>query len=70
MFLLTNMPYLIYALITQCLFVFLFETGVWFMHCHFERHTTWGMSSVVIVKNGDTNETSMRPPPSYMPPCS
>ncbi|XP_022773464.1 laccase-14-like [Durio zibethinus] len=44
--------------------------GVWFMHCHFERHTTWGMATAVIVKNGDTNETSMRPPPSYMPPCS
>ncbi|XP_022735123.1 laccase-14-like [Durio zibethinus] len=44
--------------------------GVWFMHCHFERHTTWGMSTVVIVKDGGTNETSMRPPPSYMPPCS
>ncbi|XVF63225.1 hypothetical protein PTKIN_Ptkin09bG0070800 [Pterospermum kingtungense] len=44
--------------------------GVWFMHCHFERHTTWGMSTTVIVKNGSTNETSMRPPPSYMPSCS
>ncbi|KAJ8752224.1 hypothetical protein K2173_003832 [Erythroxylum novogranatense] len=44
--------------------------GVWFMHCHLERHTTWGMSSVVIVKNGGTKKTSMRPPPSYMPPCS
>ncbi|EOY17440.1 Laccase 14, putative isoform 3 [Theobroma cacao] len=44
--------------------------GVWFMHCHFERHTTWGMSTTVIVKNGATNATSMRPPPSYMPPCS
>ncbi|XP_022762436.1 laccase-14-like [Durio zibethinus] len=44
--------------------------GVWFMHCHFERHTTWGMSTVVIVKDGRTKKTSMRPPPSYMPPCS
>ncbi|XP_021300082.1 laccase-14-like [Herrania umbratica] len=44
--------------------------GVWFMHCHFERHTIWGMSTAVIVKNGATNETSMRPPPSFMPPCS
>ncbi|OMP09301.1 Multicopper oxidase, type 1 [Corchorus olitorius] len=44
--------------------------GVWFMHCHFERHTIWGMSTVIIVKNGDTNETSIRPPPSCMPPCS
>ncbi|XVE55071.1 hypothetical protein DITRI_Ditri03aG0131600 [Diplodiscus trichospermus] len=44
--------------------------GVWFMHCHFERHTSWGMSTAVIVKDGGTNETSMRPPPSYMPSCS
>ncbi|KAF8038694.1 hypothetical protein BT93_B1286 [Corymbia citriodora subsp. variegata] len=43
--------------------------GVWYWHCHFDRHMTWGMSTAFIVKNGDTEETSMRPPPSYMPPC-
>ncbi|KAF3787333.1 L-ascorbate oxidase [Nymphaea thermarum] len=44
--------------------------GVWLLHCHFERHFTWGMATVFIVKNGPTNETSMLPPPSYMPKCS
>ncbi|XP_018813536.1 laccase-14-like [Juglans regia] len=44
--------------------------GVWFMHCHLERHASWGMNTVLIVKNGGTNATSIRPPPKYMPPCS
>ncbi|KAJ9146045.1 hypothetical protein P3X46_028360 [Hevea brasiliensis] len=44
--------------------------GVWFMHCHLERHASWGMDTVLIVKNGGTEATSIRPPPSYMPPCS
>ncbi|XP_031475696.1 laccase-14-like isoform X1 [Nymphaea colorata] len=44
--------------------------GVWLLHCHFERHFTWGMATVFIVKNGPTNETSMLPPPPYMPKCS
>ncbi|KAK9271336.1 hypothetical protein L1049_026926 [Liquidambar formosana] len=43
--------------------------GVWYMHCHFDRHMSWGMDTVFIVKNGDTEETSVRRPPSYMPPC-
>ncbi|KAG6625873.1 hypothetical protein CIPAW_15G008700 [Carya illinoinensis] len=38
--------------------------GVWFMHCHLERHASWGMNTVLIVKNGDTNATSIRPPRS------
>ncbi|KAM4118858.1 hypothetical protein ACJW30_03G015000 [Castanea mollissima] len=44
--------------------------GVWFMHCHLERHASWGMDTVLIVKNGGTRATSIRPPPKYMPPCS
>ncbi|KAB1220744.1 Laccase-14 [Morella rubra] len=44
--------------------------GVWFMHCHLERHASWGMDTVLVVKNGSTRETSIRPPPKYMPPCS
>ncbi|KAK3439620.1 hypothetical protein EUGRSUZ_C04047 [Eucalyptus grandis] len=43
--------------------------GVWYWHYHISRHMSWGMSTAFIVKNGDTEETSMRPPPSYMPPC-
>ena len=43
--------------------------GVWFMHCHVERHLTWGMETVFIVKNGKHPEAQMLPPPSDMPPC-
>ncbi|OWM67677.1 hypothetical protein CDL15_Pgr019178 [Punica granatum] len=44
--------------------------GVWFIHCHLERHSSWGMDTVLIVKNGTTGATSMRTRPNYMPPCS
>ncbi|KAF3329224.1 laccase-21-like protein [Carex littledalei] len=43
--------------------------GVWFMHCHYDRHTLWGMDTVFITKNGNgTNAQIMRPPPNR-PPC-
>ncbi|RVW45302.1 Laccase-11 [Vitis vinifera] len=38
--------------------------GVWFMHCHVERHLTWGMETAFIVKNGKHPEAQMLPPPS------
>ncbi|KAF9661696.1 hypothetical protein SADUNF_Sadunf19G0095400 [Salix dunnii] len=44
--------------------------GVWFIHCHLERHSSWGMDTVLIVKNGTTTATSMRPPPASLPSCS
>ncbi|KAL0889878.1 hypothetical protein Bca101_013861 [Brassica carinata] len=43
--------------------------GVWFMHCHFERHLTWGMNVVFIVKNGRGLNQQMLPPPPDLPPC-
>ncbi|RLM79154.1 laccase-21-like [Panicum miliaceum] len=43
--------------------------GVWFMHCHFDRHTVWGMDTVFIVKNGKTPDAQMMPRPSTMPKC-
>ncbi|KAF5955286.1 hypothetical protein HYC85_008142 [Camellia sinensis] len=45
------------------------KTGVWYWHCHFDRHLTWGMSTVFIVHNGSTPETSMREPPANLPQC-
>ena len=39
------------------------------MHCHLERHASWGMDTVLIVKNGTTSSTSMLEPPSYLNPC-
>ncbi|XP_076936691.1 laccase-15-like [Bidens hawaiensis] len=43
--------------------------GVWFMHCHLERHLTWGMNTVFIIKNGKQPQESMLPPPVHMPRC-
>lgn len=43
--------------------------GAWFMHCHLERHLTWGMDMAFIVKNGPTPDSHMLPPPADMPPC-
>ncbi|RDX69551.1 Laccase-15, partial [Mucuna pruriens] len=45
--------------------------GVWFMHCHLERHQAWGMETVFIVKNGKYSNETLPPPPPDMPPkCS
>ncbi|XP_076920688.1 laccase-14-like, partial [Bidens hawaiensis] len=43
--------------------------GVWFMHCHFERHVSWGMGMVFIVRNGKDTNSRVLPPPPDMPPC-
>ncbi|XP_054790003.1 laccase-15-like [Prosopis cineraria] len=43
--------------------------GVWFMHCHLERHVTWGMAMTFIVKNGNNPDEQMLPPPLDMPKC-
>ncbi|XP_047944644.1 laccase-14-like [Salvia hispanica] len=43
--------------------------GVWFMHCHFERHVSWGMGMVFIVKDGPGLDEKMLPPPPDMPLC-
>ena len=39
------------------------------MHCHLERHLTWGMNVVFIVKDGQRQEERLFPPPPDMPPC-
>ncbi|XP_076898105.1 laccase-15-like [Bidens hawaiensis] len=44
--------------------------GVWFMHCHLERHLSWGMEMAFITKNGCTAMESILPPPPDMPPCA
>ncbi|KAL6527238.1 hypothetical protein OROGR_016328 [Orobanche gracilis] len=43
--------------------------GVWFMHCHFERHVSWGMGMAFIVRDGEGRNESMLPPPPDMPKC-
>ncbi|KAE8727806.1 Laccase-14 [Hibiscus syriacus] len=43
--------------------------GVWLLHCHIERHMTWGMKTVFIVKDGEQPDERLLPPPPDMPPC-
>ncbi|RAL48458.1 hypothetical protein DM860_005882 [Cuscuta australis] len=43
--------------------------GVWFMHCHFERHASWGMEMAFIVKDGKRSDQIMLPSPNDMPKC-
>nr|XP_023906364.1 laccase-4-like [Quercus suber]POF18715.1 laccase-4 [Quercus suber] len=43
--------------------------GVWFMHCHLEVHTTWGLKMAFVVENGKGPNESLLPPPSDLPKC-
>ncbi|XP_041027140.1 laccase-4-like [Juglans microcarpa x Juglans regia] len=43
--------------------------GVWFMHCHLEVHTTWGLKMAFLVDNGKGSNQSLLPPPSDLPKC-
>ncbi|XP_004506788.1 laccase-4 [Cicer arietinum] len=43
--------------------------GVWFMHCHLEIHTTWGLKMAFLVDNGQGPKQSLIPPPKDLPKC-
>jgi len=43
--------------------------GVWFLHCHLEVHTTWGLKMAFIVDNGRGPNESTLPPPKDLPMC-
>ncbi|TYI45444.1 hypothetical protein E1A91_D13G036900v1 [Gossypium mustelinum] len=43
--------------------------GVWFMHCHLELHTGWGLKTAFVVENGKGPDQSILPPPKDLPPC-
>ncbi|CAI9106920.1 OLC1v1006168C2 [Oldenlandia corymbosa var. corymbosa] len=43
--------------------------GVWFMHCHLEVHTTWGLEMAFVVDNGKGPKESILPPPQDLPTC-
>ncbi|XP_006663136.1 laccase-22 [Oryza brachyantha] len=43
--------------------------GVWFMHCHFEVHTSWGLKMVFVVDNGKRPSETLIPPPKDLPHC-
>ncbi|KAL3839510.1 hypothetical protein ACJIZ3_024101 [Penstemon smallii] len=43
--------------------------GVWFMHCHFEVHMSWGLRMAWIVLDGPLTSQKLPPPPSDLPKC-
>ncbi|CAN1308694.1 LAC1 [Linum perenne] len=43
--------------------------GVWFMHCHFEPHTSWGLAAGFVVKDGPLPSQRLLPPPKDFPAC-
>ncbi|KAG8376916.1 hypothetical protein BUALT_Bualt09G0113900 [Buddleja alternifolia] len=43
--------------------------GVWFMHCHFEVHTSWGLKMAWIVLDGPLTSQKLPPPPPEIPKC-
>ncbi|KAF2296216.1 hypothetical protein P3X46_014351 [Hevea brasiliensis] len=43
--------------------------GVWFLHCHLEVHTSWGLKMAFVVDNGKGPNESLPPPPSDLPKC-
>lgn len=47
----------------------LMDEGVWFLHCHLEVHTTWGLKMAFIVDNGKGPNESLIPPPADLPKC-
>lgn len=47
----------------------LYYIGVWFMHCHLEVHTTWGLKMAFLVDNGKGPKQSVIAPPKDLPKC-
>ncbi|KAG4921857.1 hypothetical protein AAZX31_18G163200 [Glycine max] len=43
--------------------------GVWFMHCHLEVHTSWGLKMAWIVLDGKLPNQKLLPPPADLPNC-
>ncbi|KAK8536188.1 hypothetical protein V6N13_009564 [Hibiscus sabdariffa] len=43
--------------------------GVWFMHCHLEVHTSWGLKMAWIVLDGELPNQKLPPPPADLPKC-
>ncbi|XP_030498967.2 laccase-11 [Cannabis sativa] len=43
--------------------------GVWFMHCHLELHTGWGLKTAFVVEDGPRSDQTVLPPPKDLPFC-
>ncbi|WVZ08970.1 hypothetical protein V8G54_022316 [Vigna mungo] len=48
---------------------FVVGQGVWFMHCHLEVHTSWGLKMAWIVLDGKLPTQKLLPPPADLPKC-
>lgn len=62
---------IIYYLSSDHIIDYLFSmfSGVWFMHCHLEIHTSWGLRMAWIVQDGSQPNQKLPPPPSDLPKC-
>uniref|UniRef100_A0A251T3V3 Putative cupredoxin n=1 Tax=Helianthus annuus TaxID=4232 RepID=A0A251T3V3_HELAN len=45
------------------------RVGVWFMHCHLEVHTSWGLKMAWLVLDGELPNQKLLPPPADLPKC-
>ncbi|KAM6589838.1 hypothetical protein CsatA_012443 [Cannabis sativa] len=43
--------------------------GIWFMHCHLEIHTSWGLKMAWKVLDGKLPNQKLLPPPADLPKC-
>ncbi|KAF8039879.1 hypothetical protein BT93_B2176 [Corymbia citriodora subsp. variegata] len=43
--------------------------GVWFMHCHLEVHSSWGLRMAWLVLEGKLPNQKLLPPPADLPKC-
>ncbi|MED6151174.1 Lactose Permease, partial [Stylosanthes scabra] len=43
--------------------------GVWFMHCHLDIHTSWGLRMAWLVLDGPGPNQKLQPPPLDLPKC-
>jgi hypothetical protein len=59
----TNVFLIISTLLMCC------DAGVWFMHCHFDVHLSWGLRMAWIVLDGTLPSQKLPPPPSDLPKC-
>ncbi|CAI9101100.1 OLC1v1038350C1 [Oldenlandia corymbosa var. corymbosa] len=45
------------------------NTWVWFMYCHLEMHSSWGLAVVFILRNGKGPHQTLPHPPADLPTC-
>ncbi|KAM0877105.1 hypothetical protein ACQ4PT_035750 [Festuca glaucescens] len=43
--------------------------GVWYLHCHLQKHVSSGMAMAFVVEDGLTLDTTLPPPPTDYPTC-